>query len=255
VHPVLFELPNGVAVQTYGVSVALAVLAGWYLWGRRHPRAYLGALVGGFPAAALVAASGENALELWGGVLAGAPVALWMGAKEPRRAAGALAFGVTLTSLGAWAAGARFGEVAGGELAELGRYVAGPALWHQVATGRVSADAATTLPTHPAMVYSAAWALLVFLMSRRLPARVSVALLAGADVGLCALRADDGRAATAVAAVVAAVAVWVMLRRERDTTEDAPAGGGNAARSDSAKSDAGEADTDLRSEQDQSTRA
>ena len=246
-HPVLAELPTPWGprpLQAHGACLALALVAGWYLFvGPPHavPRArrgrlYLALALGALAGGALLAAAATGApLFAAGfhapGALLGAAFALWVagGDDRPALARHTAPLAPLLTAgaaLGAWLHGAGFGVRFGGPpwVEALGTYprwpdgTGAPAWRAHLEAGWIDADATHSLPTHPVALYELALAAAVFVLVWRRPrhaAPLALTLLALGRLALDPFRAEVGPMAWAATATLLLLGLALALRRQR----------------------------------------
>lgn len=236
-HPILFELPGGAPLRSYGALVAIALLVAWIaslanakregldaeklglafvlaavagllgargLWLAQHPEAFEGL------ASVVRLTAGQLA---FGGGLIAAALASWVYCRkegiDPRRWADALAqpllVGFCLERLGALLAGSDFGLYAPENPLAV-RYPAGsPAQLFHLSTMRGSlSPAGESLPVHPTPLYAVAVAALMLGL-----------LIVGQRRGW--FSAPGQRATLAVAALIVAkmlIEPWTLARRD-----------------------------------------
>ncbi|MEZ4253945.1 MAG: prolipoprotein diacylglyceryl transferase, partial [Polyangiales bacterium] len=216
--PRLAEIPTPwgpLVVQTHGVLLAVALVAGWYLFTlgasasspRARGRLYLTMSLGGLVGGKLVRAASSGGVFFEGGldalgVLLGGAFVLWLGGRERARelAPRAASVGALLAAaagLGEHLGGARFGLVAEEPSWLVVRHprwpdlLGSPAWRAHLADGRIDEDALTSLPTIPVGLLEAAVALVLFALARWRPRHAPTIVLGGyalARFGLDRLR-------------------------------------------------------------------
>ncbi len=237
-HPRLAEIPTPwgpLVVQTHGALLALALLAGWYLFTRpshaisirERGRVFLAmALVGLMGGKLVRAASSQGVLFEGGvdalGVLLGGAFVLGVGHRELARLAAPIgALVAAAIALGEHLAGARFGLVASEPAWLVARYprwadgLGSPAWRAHLEAGRIELDAASSLPTLPVPLLDATLAFALFLATARAPRRAPTIVLGLYALGRLMLdrfRASPSIVDVVTAAVVLGVAL-VSLRR------------------------------------------
>ena len=232
-RPILFDLPFGIPIYSYGLMLTLSVLAGRWLAIRLAERAgidgrladrcatwtLLGAIAGArllyvatnldqFDHVLDIVAWWKGGVVAYGGFLGGLAAAIgfcrvhripllgWADCVAP-----SLCLGLAITRVGCFLGGCDFGRDWNGALAV--RFPAGsPAFLQQAELGLLPAGAATSLPVHPTQLYEslAGVGLLMLVWAVRRRQRVSGQALAAFALGYGVLRylieivrADPGR--------------------------------------------------------------
>lgn len=246
-HPVLLELPFGdtvIAIHSFGVALALALVVGWYvvtlapadgLDRRTRARAFVAMLGGAAVGALLGRLFGGGGLSL--AVLGSFASLRVMGPPATLGRHGAVLLGLAVTAwgVGVWLDGAVFGFPLGEDAPEwlrrLGTYsrwadgTGAPALFAQIGEGWRPLDAADSLPTHPVGLYYAAFGVgLAALGLLRRGAEETVWLLVGLfgvgrmlldgwrhDLSPAALSAERGLACAVL--LISVVGLWFRVAR------------------------------------------
>ena len=245
-NPVLFEIPTAdgpLSIYAYGVSLALGVLAAWYLYvgvgagsSRARARAFLLALGTGMSVAFLIAAATRipAVLEGWAGFVPGMLAGAWyirragltLQSQLPRAAAAVLG-GFSMAHLGGWLGGLPFGKVwasapvAWSSLLQYPRWPQDngpPALAWQMSEALVPLDAVATLPCHPVGLYGFVICFTGLMVGLKRPnvAVTALATVAVLEMLLAGLRADAGASLTQLFAVASALAIFVAISRRQD---------------------------------------
>ncbi|MCA9613868.1 MAG: prolipoprotein diacylglyceryl transferase [Sandaracinus sp.] len=232
--PRLAEIPTPwgpLVVQTHGALVAVALVAGWYLFTlgtaaqspRDRGRLYLAMSLGGLVGGKLVRAASHGGVFFEGGldalgVLLGGAFVLWLGGPRSRalapRAASVGAMVAAAIGLGEHFGGARFGRVAESPTWLVVRHprwpdlLGSPAWRAHLADGRIDEDAVSSLPTIPVGLLEAAVALVLFALARWRP-RFGPAIVLG-GYALARLGLDRLREHPSTVDLVVAVLVLVL---------------------------------------------
>ena len=194
-HPILFRLPGGHAIYSYGVMLGLSIVLGWVisrglaerkdgfpeaLTGPLYVVTIASALLGArllyvltnldrFDSLASVFAFSDGGLVAYGGFLGGflgswaycrlrgLSILAWGDAAVP-----SMSSGLCITRLGCFLYGCDFGQPYDGRLAV--RFPPGsPAYNQQRLEGLLPEHAASSLPVHPTQLYESAVGLVLFL--------------------------------------------------------------------------------------------
>jgi phosphatidylglycerol---prolipoprotein diacylglyceryl transferase len=221
VKPILIQLPFGVPLYSYGLLLAVSVIAGRMLAIRLAERGgiarqvadrcatwtFVGALVGArllyvvtnprsFDSVLDIVACWEGGVVAFGGFLGGlvaaaafcrahdVPLLTWADCVAP-----SLCVGLALTRVGCFLGGCDFGREWNGPWAV--RFPAGsPAFVQQRLLGSLPAEATTSLPVHPTQLYEslAGLALLLLVLGVRRRQHVSGQALVAFALGYSVLR-------------------------------------------------------------------
>ncbi|MAQ16080.1 MAG: hypothetical protein CMN30_14985 [Sandaracinus sp.] len=251
-HPVVFQLTRDLALHSFGVAMALGLLASWYAVVGPAPgpcralraRAFV-ALLGGAVVGGLVGRLfGGGGLSL--GILLGLAFLRLVGTPRSLGPHAAVALGLMVHAWGAgvWLDGAVFGYPLGDSapvwLRSLGLYdrwadgTGAPALFAQIDAGWLPLDANRSLATHPVGLYyavlGAALAAYAALARKRAATPwVVLALFAVARMLLDGLRDDLSEVALAAERglacallLAATVGIWIWLARPAEPTVPQP---------------------------------